>query len=102
MLEDHAARVWDGAHLRPHPAPPPKGTQPQEGWTLCGLHCSQQLSGSRAGVWKGMLPPTTTCRPRTGHSYIGAVISLETHFRVTGPVGKAVRGQRVAGGWAWL
>lgn len=74
MQEDHAARVWDDAHLGISP-PPPRDVSLQGRLdpALLPPTVVSKLAGSGTGVWKDAAPPPhkPPARPRTGHSHVG-------------------------------
>lgn len=104
MQEDHAARVWDDAHLGISP-PPPRDVSLQGRLdpALLPPTVVRKLAGSGTGVWKDAAPPPTSHLQGQGRAIhmLGCRFPKDT-FQGLRPVEGAVRGQHVAGGWARL
>lgn len=101
VLEDHAARVWDDAHLGISPPPPRDiSLQGRLDPALLLPTVVSKLAGS--GLVSGRtLPPSTSHLQGQGPAIhmLGYYFPKDT-FQGLRPLESAVRGQCVAGGWA--
>lgn len=102
VLEDHAAHVWDGAHLG-LTLPPPQDFSlqgrldpPLRPPTVVSNYLVQGLVSGRT------LPPNNHLQGQGWAIHTLGCRFLKDTFQGLGPMEKAVRGQCVAGGWAWL